>query len=141
MLITRESDYALRILSALSSGEQFTTEELCTKEYTPQQFGYKILKKLSKGGPITITRGNGGGCRLCCDLKQVSLYDLLKIMDEDYRVSACMSSDFTCLRRQGNSNYCTIHDNLSIIQEAINHELQRHSLYEILGHILTQETL
>ena len=133
MLLTRESDYALRILSALSSGEQLTTEELCTKEYTPQQFGYKILKKLSRGGLITITRGNGGGCRLCCDLKQITLYDLLNIMGEDCRVSACMTSDFECTRRKNNSNYCSIHMSLTAIQQTINRELQNHSLYEILG--------
>lgn len=133
MLITRESDYALRILSALSSGEQLTTEELCTKEYTPQQFGYKILKKLSKGGLITITRGNGGGCRLSCDLKKVTLYDLLNIMNEDCKLSVCMSSDFECQRRQHNANCCSIHTTLFHIQQTLNQELQRYSLHTVLG--------
>lgn len=133
LLITRESDYALRILSALSSGEQLTTEELCTKEYTPQQFGYKILKKLSKGGLITITRGNGGGCQLSCDLKQVTLYDLLQIMNEDCMISACMISEFECPRRSNNSNYCSIHQTILSIQRTLEQELKSHTLHTVLG--------
>lgn len=133
MFITKESDYALRILSNLLSGEQKTTKEICEKEYTPKQFAYKIIKKLAKGGLITITRGNGGGCRLSCDLKQVSFYDFLQIMEGNCLLSACMSSDFPCMRRQKNSNYCSVHNNLFHIQQAINQELKSHSLYEILN--------
>lgn len=57
MLITRETDYALRILSILALGQQFTAGELCEQELVPRQFGYKILKKLDRGGLIEITRG------------------------------------------------------------------------------------
>ena len=99
----------------------------------PQQFGYKILKKLSKGGLIQIIRGSGGGCKLSCDLKQVTLYDLMEIMEEDSKVSPCMKPDFQCPRRLANNNHCTIHENLAKLQQSLNQELKSHSLHEILG--------
>ena len=46
MLITRETDYALRILRTLSDGKSYTAGELAERESLPQKFAYKILKKL-----------------------------------------------------------------------------------------------
>ena len=50
MLITRETDYALRILRTLSDGKSYTAGELAERESLPQKFAYKILKKLEKAG-------------------------------------------------------------------------------------------
>lgn len=132
LLITRETDYALRILDALSKDERLTTSKICQKEFIPQQFGYKILKKLAKGGLIKITRGSEGGCQLCCNLKQMTLYDLIQIMQRDNWITACMQQNFLCIRRQQNKNYCQIHQNLTTIQNTLNQELQKYSLFEIL---------
>lgn len=44
MLITRETDYALRIVLALSSNRYMTVSEVCKQELVPQQFVYKIKK-------------------------------------------------------------------------------------------------
>ena len=46
MLISRETDYALRILRALSDGKKRSIEEICSLEATPKQFAYRIIKKL-----------------------------------------------------------------------------------------------
>ena len=61
MMITRESDYAVRMIRALKDGEQLTIEQICRKEQVPRQFAYKILKKLEKAGLVRIRRGAGGG--------------------------------------------------------------------------------
>ena len=83
MLITRETDYALRILRRLSQGGTFTVGELADKDFLPQQFAYKIIKKLEKAGFVKIIRGVDGGCRLDCDLSQKTLYDLVIAVDKN----------------------------------------------------------
>ena len=65
MLLSRETDYALRILQSLLDGERKATGDISTSEMIPQQFAYKIIKKLSRAGLIEITRGVDGGCRRC----------------------------------------------------------------------------
>ena len=50
MIMTRETDYAVRILRALSCGERMTVRQVCDLELVPVQFAYKILKKLEKQG-------------------------------------------------------------------------------------------
>ena len=82
MIITRETDYALRILRALMDGQLHTVGELARGELLPQPFAYKIIKKLCKAGLVQITRGAAGGCRLSADLSQVTLYDLLLALGE-----------------------------------------------------------
>ena len=71
MLITRETDYALRVLRALSDGEQHTAGEISSTQLVPKQFAYKIIKKLDKGGLVSIARGVDGGCAIHCGLAQV----------------------------------------------------------------------
>ena len=82
MIMTRESDYAVRILRALAGGEKMTVGRICEAEFVPVQFAYKILKKLAKCGYVEIFRGAEGGCRLSADLGAVTLYDLLRSFRE-----------------------------------------------------------
>ena len=53
VLITRETDYALRVLRALSEGEQLTAGDISEQQMVPKPFAYKIIKKLSKAGFFT----------------------------------------------------------------------------------------
>lgn len=132
MLITRETDYALRILRALADGARITAAEVCRKELLPQQFAYKILKKLERAGFVRITRGVEGGCRLSVDLKQVSLYDLTVVMGEDRAVSACMQPGFQCAWRLQNGENCRVHRQLLQIQSVLDGELRSRSLHQML---------
>ena len=132
MLITRESDYALRILRALQDGGQRSTGEIAQQELVPQQFAYKILKKLAKAGLVSVTRGAEGGCRLAADLKAATLYDLLQAMEEDGNVTACMDPAFACPWREAHGG-CGVHCALAEIQRRLDEELRAHSLEGILN--------
>lgn len=131
LLITRETDYALRILRALSGGELLTAGALTQKEAVPQQFAYKILKKLEGAGLVQITRGAEGGCRLTADLHQVTLYDLMKAVGEDTLLISCMMPDYQCTRPQENPR-CATHYRLRDIQEAVDRELRAHTIHGLL---------
>ena len=61
MLISRELDYALRILRGLGDGDMHTMRALCEDELIPQKFAYKIIRKLAAADFITAVRGVGGG--------------------------------------------------------------------------------
>jgi len=132
MLITRETDYALRILRTLSAGGHFTAGELAEREILPQKFAYKILKKLEKAGFVNIVRGTRGGCSLGCDLRKVTLYELLEAMDMHSRLSACMESGYQCEWMENGEQDCTIHCQLSKVQEVLDSQLRSRSLYWML---------
>lgn len=49
MLITRRSDYAMRIFRALQDEKVHNVREICTKEDIPKAFAYKILPGTGAG--------------------------------------------------------------------------------------------
>ena len=73
MLISRELDYALRILRGLGDGDMHTMRALCEDELIPQKFAYKIIRKLAAADFITAVRGVGGGVRLTADLSALTV--------------------------------------------------------------------
>lgn len=131
MIITRETDYALRILRALLDGQLHTLGQIAQDELLPQSFTYKISKKLHQAGMIEVVRGTAGGCRLAVDLSGTSLYDLMVAMGEHSGLSSCMNPDYSCAWRTCHHG-CTAHTKLMEIQEKLDNELRSHSLREIL---------
>ncbi|HJH61907.1 MAG TPA: Rrf2 family transcriptional regulator [Firmicutes bacterium] len=134
MVITRETDYALRILRALTDGELHTARQIAQDELLPRAFTYKILKKLEQAGLIEVVRGTAGGCRLSVELADTSLYDLMMATGERSNLASCMDSQFQCQWRDCHGE-CAVHHNLMKIQEKLDQELRMHNLKEILaGH-------
>ena len=131
MLLTRETDYALRILRSLLEGERKSVGDISKEELIPQQFAYKIMKKLSQAGLVEVTRGVDGGCRLSADLEKVSLYDLMTVMDGRCEINACMDPSYQCPRREKNGG-CLIHTQLSAIQKKLDEELRSYPLMTLL---------
>ena len=70
-MITRETDYALRLLRTLRDGERRTAAEAAERELVPQSFAHKILKKLARAGFVEVARGAEGGCRLSAELNSL----------------------------------------------------------------------
>ena len=48
MLFTKECDYAIRIMRALSSGELISVSRICEMEHLPSAMTYKIYQKAGK---------------------------------------------------------------------------------------------
>ena len=97
MIITKETDYALRILRVLLDGEKHSVAEMSETELIPNQFAYQILRKLSAGNLVRVSRGALGGCELSCDLDATSLYDLMGVVGERGILCACMEPGYDCL--------------------------------------------
>lgn len=131
VLITRETDYALRVLRALSEGEQLTAGDISEQQMVPKPFAYKIIKKLSKAGFVRITRGADGGCRLAVGLDKVTLYDLMVAMEEDSAVIACMEPGYSCPWREAHGG-CMVHCRLGLVQQRLHEELRGHTLQELI---------
>lgn len=133
MLITKETDYALRILRALSGEQRITATALAQGEQIPLQFAYKILKKLQRGGLVQILRGADGGCFLTASLEQVSLFKLMQIMEEDSTVSSCMKPGYQCLWCKAHGEtVCHVNTHLTAIQKKLDATLEAYSLQKIL---------
>lgn len=132
LLITREVDYALRILRDLSDGRLQVMKELCEKELIPHKFAYKIIRKLADAEILSATRGVGGGVRLKKDLNSITLYDLLEVIEPDRHISACTSPGYHCEWTEHHHRICRMHIQLALIERRFDAELKKNSLQFLL---------
>ena len=75
MLMTREMDYALRIVRALYRDGQLSAASIAQREQVPKAITLKILKQLHTAGLVDSRRGPSGGYLLQrdCELPEGGL--------------------------------------------------------------------
>ncbi len=131
MLITREYDYALRVLRALSPGERNTVGQICEMEHIPQPYAYKILKKLEKASLVTPYRGVQGGYELSVDLSEVSLYDVYAAIEGPLYFNECMQEEYRCPNNE-KGRRCAVHKELSVMQNQFIEQMKTRRLADVL---------
>jgi len=130
MFLTKECDYGLRIIRALSNGEKATAEEICDAETIPGQFAYKILKKLERGGWLMSSRGREGGYWLVKQLDDMSIYDVVSAIDENLFLNECLRDGKACQRNRTDQP-CATHKELGRVQKTLVSELKKNKLSKI----------
>lgn len=130
-ILNRESDYAIRILRALSDGEIHSMEEVCKGQFMGKAFAYKISKKLEQGGIVKIVRGKQGGIKLSSDLSKLSLYDVMEASDNKRHINECLKSGYVC-EYADNKGCCTVKNNLIKVQNKIDAELKNCMISELI---------
>lgn len=105
MHITLETDYAVRIVDTLgkeslkeNNGHKSCVDAGTISERTdvPLRFSLKILRKLVSGGLVKSYKGVYGGYRLTKPINEITLYDVIEIVEGEYRFSRCLSDEYSC---------------------------------------------
>lgn len=130
MIITRETDYALRILRACAGQEKKTASRLAESEHIPKQYLYKIVQKLQEAGYVESIRGRAGGIVCTCDLNSTSLLDIVMLMENDSALCACVRPGYVCSWANSHG-ICSVHNELCRIQQELNLRFARVSLYDL----------
>lgn len=123
MLVTREMDYAVRIVRALYRNGQMSAVSIAEQEQMQQAITYKVVKKLIKGGVVTSCRGTKGGYHLRKTGQELTFYDLFRALGEDLFLTECLEPGYLC----GNNQHggCGAHREFSRIQQVLETELRR----------------
>lgn len=132
MFISRECDYAFRILRDLADYEVKSVKSICDREKVPRPYAYKILKKLEKSGFVTSYRGPNGGYILNSGKDRSTIFDVVLAIEEDIFLNECMKEGYQC-NRYCNRNECRFHCEIGRIQGRIAAVLKERTLGEILG--------
>lgn len=132
MLITREVDYAVRILRVLSEGRTVSVQEICRKENVSVSIAYKITRKLEKAGIIKSYRGMNGGYALSADLDKITLYDVIRVVDKELLITECLGHSYTCSQNT-EKKPCSVHGEFCRLQSLLIRELKSRSLLTILS--------
>lgn len=130
MLVTRESDYAIRVVRMLSTCEKAPVSKICEVEHVPFQFAYKILKKLEKASLVKSYRGVNGGYSLLKPVGEITLYDVLCAIDDKLLIIHCLQDDFICANTEPGKP-CKINEEMRRLQDVFEAELKSKPLTEL----------
>ncbi len=118
MLISRETDYALRILRFLSDNQLHSATEISESEQIPKRFIYRILKKLEDTQILGVKKGIKGGFFLIKDVEEINLLHIIEATTDEFAVNACLKSGFECSWVEKNGN-CRYHNGLVELQNKL----------------------
>lgn len=129
MLMTREMDYALRVLRALYRDGQLSAAAIAEKEHMPKAITLKILKRLLNAELVSSRRGPSGGYLPQRPCEELYLGDLFQALGEPVYINRCQRPDYRCENRQEAG--CGLCRELSRIQTVLDGELRKTPLSEM----------
>ncbi len=106
MKINLETDYAVRIVQCLAdTGKRLDANAISEKTGVTQRFSLKILRKLATQGLVKSYKGVGGGYELALPPEQITLLQVMEIIEGPLVISRCQQSDYKC----DHPNDCSCH--------------------------------
>jgi len=84
---------ALNELGAANSGEVLKIKEIAARASVPQSFLEQILLELKKQGILISVKGAYGGYKLAKPLKDISLKDIIMILETDAFSDLCRTDN------------------------------------------------
>ena len=129
--MTKECDYAIRIVRSLSSQEMKSVKTICLEENMPHPFAYKILKKLENAKIVRSFRGASGGYQLTKRPDSVTMLDIVSAVDKNLYLNECLQDDYICDNNR-HGKPCSIHAEMKRIQEILNGALNEKSIAELV---------
>ena len=96
MFISTKSQYALRAVFEIAKSDQqaiMTIGEIAKAQQVPQRYLEGILNQLRKGGLLEAQRGRSGGYKLAKDARNITVGDVVRLIDGQIRAVACVKED------------------------------------------------
>lgn len=129
--ITREQDYALRIIAKLAKlypKEQISISKLSKELFISRIFTAKIVHKLKHKGLIGTTQGKNGGVFLCQNPNKISIYDVIEKIGFTTRINECLGDNKKC----GLMKFCEFHIYFENLENDIHKKLKQKKITEFI---------
>ena len=95
MRLTRQTNYAVRILMycAANDGRLSRIPEIAAAYGVSELFLFKILQPLVEHGLVETVRGRNGGVRLAKPAAAISLFDVVRVTEDNFAMAECFEND------------------------------------------------
>ncbi len=123
--ITRETDYALLIMTHLAKHELAqSASQIATDCHLSPAFTSKILKILTKENLLTSIRGSQGGYLLNKNPEAITLLEIIVAIEGPMSINDCVSDHSMCER----SHSCELTPHWALINRILHREFSNISL-------------
>lgn len=133
MNITKEADYAIRVILHLSEapvGEKISASTIAEAQNIPSQFLLKILRKLRQHELIESFMGVKGGYILKKSPEDISLRNVIEAIDGPIYLNRCLKDPTECNQFP---HKCAVHRKLQGIQNRLLTDLDSVNFANIKG--------
>lgn len=95
MRLTRQTNYAVRIMMycAANSGRLSRIPEIASAYGVSELFLFKILQPLVEARLVETVRGRNGGVRLGRAASEITLFDVVRVTEENFAMAECFEND------------------------------------------------
>lgn len=122
MQLTREGDYAVRVLVDLAGrprGDVVRTDDLSARTGVPRPYLAKIIQILSRASLVQTRQGPMGGVSLLKDPATITLREMVEAVEGPIYLNRCLVRPGECPR----DRFCPVHPVWHRIQASLLREL------------------
>ncbi len=130
MLVTRETDYAVRtvLYLAKNSGRRVSVTEIAEGMSIPKSFLAKLLQRLVRNHVLSSSRGVNGGFELAKKASAISLLDVMVVMQGPAAINVCAVDSGRCKM----SSTCTVHPVWVEIRKEVERKLAKTTIARLV---------
>jgi len=131
MLVTRETDYAVRTVLYLARNKdrRVRVTEIAHAMHIPKSFLAKLLQRLVRHHLLISMRGVNGGFQLAAKPSDITLLDILEAMQGPAGINVCAIDSRRCRL----SSTCAVHPVWVDIRKEVEKRLNRTSIAKLIG--------
>lgn len=130
-ILRRNTDYALRLLIGLARRQDeasVATRTLAEEQEVPFQLACKLMQQLHAAKLVESVMGAKGGFRLGRDPAEISLLDVVEVIQGRLSLNRCLIDSACCPRKDG----CPVRAKMSELQGQMDEYLAGVSLADLL---------
>ena len=119
-LLTKNTDYAIRALLALSlnQGDFISAKRISEEQDIPYEYLRKILQQLIKES-LAVSKGGGrGGVQINRDPGAIKVSEVINVFQGELQLSECMFRKKFCSNRA----HCVLRKNIKRIEQIVANE-------------------
>lgn len=130
MNTSKKTDYALHALIVMARNKNFeySASELAEIENVSASYLAKVMQKLSKHKIVSSSEGKTGGYKLYKKAEDISIADVVKILEEKEHVFDCVDEVHGCTIR----DRCKIHAAFKDAYQEMLKKLRKTSIADII---------
>jgi len=135
--ITRQTDYAVRVILALSQeqdGRLVKTKEIQESMQIPPAFLQRIVAQLAQSNLVKTFPGRTGGLQLMRKPEEITLRDVLESIEGPMMISECIPGEDFCPFE----SHCPVRRRWARLQSVILQELSRTTFADLAKEVVSE---